>query len=67
MRRTNVRRSLLAAGVVLIMGLVTACGGSSSSTTATGQISAETAGTLRVLMEGVPDTDIVKGLLADFN
>jgi len=67
MRRTNVRRSLLAAGVVLIMGLVTACGGSSSSTTATVQISAETAGTLRVLMEGVPDTDIVKALLADFN
>ena len=67
MRKTNVRRSLLAAGVVLIMGLVTACGGSSSSSSGTGKISADTAGTLRVLMEGVPDTDIVKGLLADFN
>lgn len=67
MRKIGIRRSLLAAGVVLIMGVVTACGDNSSSSSDSGKISADTAGTLRVLMEGVPDTDIVKGLLADFN
>lgn len=67
MKKTGIRRSLLAAGVVLIMGIITACGGSSSTSSDSGKISADTAGTLRVLMEGVPDTDIVKGLLADFN
>ncbi len=61
------RRSLTAIGVVLMMGFVTACGNSSPSSSGSGEISADTAGTVRVIMEGVPDTDIVKDLLADFN
>jgi ABC-type glycerol-3-phosphate transport system substrate-binding protein len=67
------RRGLLAAGLAAVIGLTAACsssGGTASSSTPTNSASAvgkDVAGTVRVLMEGVPDTDIVKGMLADFN
>jgi multiple sugar transport system substrate-binding protein len=35
--------------------------------TGTGDVSADVSGTVRILMENVPDTDIVKSMVADFN
>jgi len=71
MKAIILRKSAIAAGAAAILALVSACSSGSSSSsaapTASAGISADTAGTLRVLMEGVPDTDIVKGLLTEFN
>lgn len=71
MKIFTLRKSALAAGAAAILALVSACSSGSTSNSAAPSISpgisAETSGTVRVLMEGVPDTDIVKGLLVEFN
>lgn len=69
MRKIGVRKLATAMIAVGILVLASACSSSSpnASTAGNTKISADTAGTVRVLMEGVPDTDIVKGLLAKFN
>ena len=67
------RHSLLAAGLTAAIGLTAACsssGGNASSaspSSSASQLGNDVKGTARVLMEGVPDTDIVKGLLPAFN
>lgn len=73
MARTLRRRALLAAGLTAVIGLTAACSGgsigdaSSSASSSTGQVPTTVSGTVRVLMEAVPDTDVVKGMLGDFN
>jgi multiple sugar transport system substrate-binding protein len=74
MKVFTLRKSAIAAGAAVILALVSACSSGSSTSSAAPStsgpaagISADTAGTVRVLMEGVPDTDIVKGMLAEFN
>ena len=67
------QRSLIAAGLTAAIGLTAACsssGGKASSdapSSSASQPGKDVKGTVRVLMEGVPDTDIVKGLLPAFN
>jgi ABC-type glycerol-3-phosphate transport system substrate-binding protein len=57
------------AGAVALMA--TACAGSGGPAEVTssglGDIPTDTEGTVRILMENVPDTDIVKDLVAEFN
>ena len=51
--------------------LLSACAGSGgpeqTQATGTGEVGKDTSGTVRILMENVPDTDIVKSMVADFN
>lgn len=63
-----------AAGVALagaIALMATACAGSGGPAEVTssglGDIPKDTSGTVRILMENVPDTDIVKSLVTEFN
>ncbi|AQA01310.1 ABC transporter substrate-binding protein [Mycobacterium sp. MS1601] len=67
-RRT--RSALVALGAVAALTL-SACAGSGgpeqAEATGTGEVSADVSGTVRILMENVPDTDIVQSMVADFN
>ncbi|MDG4669032.1 sugar ABC transporter substrate-binding protein [Mycobacterium sp. 236(2023)] len=69
-RRGRVRAALVAAVAVPAL-LLSACAGSGgpeqAEATGTGEVSADVSGTVRILMENVPDTDIVKSMVADFN
>ena len=51
--------------------LAAACAGSGgpgqTQSTGSGEIAKDTSGTVRILMENVPDTDIVKSMVPDFN
>jgi ABC-type glycerol-3-phosphate transport system substrate-binding protein len=51
--------------------LAAACAGSGgpgqTQATGSGEIAKDTSGTVRILMENVPDTDIVKSMVGDFN
>jgi ABC-type glycerol-3-phosphate transport system substrate-binding protein len=66
---TTQARRLLAGLAALSLGAVALAGCAPGTTTAgTGNIDpASTSGTVRILMEDVPDTDIVMSLLPDFN
>lgn len=74
MSKTRSSRQLLA---VLALGLalsLAACsggkgapGGSTSAPKGSGDVPTSVKGTVNVLMEGVPDTDIVKSLVPEFN
>ena len=67
MRKLN-KVSKLAAISAAVAVVLAGCSSSSEETaTDTGAAAGAASGTVRVLMEGVPDTDIVSGLLADFN
>lgn len=71
MKKWNKRMGAVAGATVLAM-TITACGGGgdSSSTTsapAPTEAPADVSGTVRILMEGVPDTDIVQALVPEFN
>lgn len=64
------RSAMLALFAVLTLAM-SACAGSGgpeqAEATGTGEVSADVSGTVRILMENVPDTDIVKSMVADFN
>ncbi|MFB1297305.1 ABC transporter substrate-binding protein [Mycobacterium sp. pW049] len=66
----GVRSAMLALFAVLTLAM-SACAGSGgpeqAEATGTGEVSADVSGTVRILMENVPDTDIVKSMVADFN
>ena len=51
--------------------LISACAGSGgpeqSQATGTGEVPKDVSGTVRILMENVPDTDIVKAMVPEFN
>lgn len=69
-RRGRVRAAFVAAVAVPAL-LLSACAGSGgpeqAEATGTGEVSADVSGTVRILMENVPDTDIVSSMVADFN
>ncbi len=69
-RRGRVRSALVATVAVPAL-LLSACAGSGgpeqAESTGTGEVSADVSGTVRILMENVPDTDIVKSMVGDFN
>lgn len=60
----------LSLALAVVTGISTGCigggGGEKQKVSNTGDIPKDTEGTVRVLMEGVPDTDVVKGLLPAF-
>lgn len=59
----------LALSIAVVAALIAGCGGGGGNdkTAATAVSPDKVAGTVRVVMEEVPDTDVVKGMLADFN
>lgn len=62
--------SLTAASVAIALGLTAGCAGGSpeqEEISGNGDVPTDTSGEIQVLMEGVPDTDVVEGMLADFN
>jgi multiple sugar transport system substrate-binding protein len=71
MKRKSFRRDLLAVGAAALLSLSTACAGSGPSgntkATGNGDVSKSVSGDVHVLMEGVPDTDIVQKMLPAFN
>lgn len=64
------KTALLALGAAVALTL-SACAGSGgpeqAESTGSGEVSADVSGTVRILMENVPDTDIVQSMVADFN
>jgi len=74
MKGNIARQGTFALGIATAL-LLTACGSGSTSaggsagakSSDNGDVAKTVAGNVRVLMEGVPDTDIVKGLLPEFN
>ena len=71
MKRNSVRRTFMATTVAGLLALAAACGGGPSGPnakpTGNGNVKKSVSGSLHVLMEQVPDTDIVKNLLPEFN
>ena len=70
-RRGRTVRSVAVALLAVLSLMLSACAGSGgpeqSQATGTGEVAKDTSGTVRILMENVPDTDIVKSMVADFN
>jgi multiple sugar transport system substrate-binding protein len=66
-------RSVLLALLAAVALVLSACAGSGgpgpeqAESTGTGEVSKDTSGTVRILMENVPDSDIVQSMVADFN
>ena len=58
--------ALVGTTALLAAGCATGTGTESESS-GTGEVPADTSATVRILMEAVPDTDIVQGLVSDFN
>ncbi|OBC11584.1 ABC transporter substrate-binding protein [Mycobacterium sp. 852013-50091_SCH5140682] len=69
------RRPFYVAVVIALVSavalLLSSCAGSGGpaqpQATGSGEIAKDTSGTVRILMENVPDTDIVKAMVAEFN
>jgi ABC-type glycerol-3-phosphate transport system substrate-binding protein len=69
------KRSILGAPTVAILAAlaltISACAGSGgpeqAQSTGTGEVAKDVSGTVRILMENVPDTDIVKEMVPEFN
>jgi multiple sugar transport system substrate-binding protein len=65
------RRPFIVVVLAAIALLVGACAGSGGpaqpESTGAGNVPKDTSGTVRILMENVPDTDIVKSLVPEFN
>ena len=63
--------SAVTALIAVLALVLTGCAGSGgpeqAEATGTGEVSTDISGTVRILMENVPDTDIVKSMVADFN
>ena len=58
--------ALVGTTALLAAGCATGTGTEAESS-GTGEVPADTSATVRILMEAVPDTDIVQGLVSDFN
>ncbi|KAA0101136.1 sugar ABC transporter substrate-binding protein [Mycolicibacterium sp. P1-18] len=69
------RRPVLAAPVLVLLAALTlilgACAGSGgpeqAQATGTGEVAKDVSGNVRILMENVPDTDVVKAMVPEFN
>jgi multiple sugar transport system substrate-binding protein len=59
--------ALLATAALTLSGCAGSGGPEQAEATGTGEVSADVSGTVRILMENVPDTDIVQSMVADFN
>ncbi|WP_199253374.1 ABC transporter substrate-binding protein [Mycolicibacterium mengxianglii] len=71
-RRTRPRAysaflALLAALALVLSGCAGSGGPEQAEATGTGEVPTDISGTVRILMENVPDTDIVSSMVADFN
>ena len=68
---THRRRPFVVIVLATIALIVAACAGSGGpaqpESTGVGNVPKDTSGTVRILMENVPDTDIVKSLVPEFN
>jgi multiple sugar transport system substrate-binding protein len=72
MKNRTVRRAAAVTAAVAAMSLTAACSGGkgapgTEAPSGDGDVASNVEGTVRVLMEGVPDTDIVKEMIGDFN
>lgn len=72
MKDRTLRRAAALVAAVAALSLTAACSGGkgapgAEAPTGNGDVPSDVKGTVRVLMEGVPDTDIVKGMIDDFN
>lgn len=67
MKKTFTKAFALAGTTALIAAGCATGTGSEGETSGVGEVAADTAATVRILMEAVPDTDIVQALVADFN
>lgn len=69
-RRTRAGSAVVALLAVFAL-MLSACAGrggpEQAEATGTGEVSTDASGTVRILMENVPDTDIVASMVADFN
>jgi multiple sugar transport system substrate-binding protein len=65
------RRGFLAVVIAIIALVAAACAGGGGpaqpESTGTGNVAKDTSGTVRILMENVPDTDIIKSMVSEFN
>jgi len=59
--------ALLAVLTLLISGCAGSGGPDQTQATGTGEVPKDVSGTVRILMENVPDTDIVKSMVPEFN
>lgn len=70
-RRGPTLRTVLLALLAALALVLSACAGSGGpdkpEATGTGEVGKDTSGTVRILMENVPDTDIVKSMVGEFN
>ncbi len=68
---THKRRPFVVVVLATIAMIIAACAGSGGpaqpESTGVGNVPKDTSGTVRILMENVPDTDIVKSLVPEFN
>jgi len=59
--------ALVAATCLTLAGCAGSGGSGEQESSGVGEVSTDTTATVRVLMENVPDTDIVKSMVTDFN
>lgn len=73
--RSRRKRSILGAPAIAILAalalIMSGCAGSGgpeqAQSTGTGEVGKDVSGTVRILMENVPDTDVVKEMVPEFN
>jgi len=66
--KKNLMKVLAVAGSTMLIASGCATGtGVQEESSGTGEVAQETAATVRILMEAVPDTDIVQSLISEFN
>ena len=59
--------AIIAATSLTLAGCAGSGGSGEQTSSGVGDVPTDTSATVRVLMENVPDTDIVKGLVGQFN
>lgn len=67
LRRAVTSLGAIGASALLLSGCAGSGGPETPSATGSGQVPTDTSGTVNILMENVPDTDIVKSLIPEFN
>ncbi|WP_059019969.1 sugar ABC transporter substrate-binding protein [Mycobacterium sp. M26] len=67
LRRAATALGALGASALLLAGCAGSGGPDTATATGSGQVPTDTSGTVNILMENVPDTDIVKSLIPEFN
>ena len=66
--KRNLTKAFALIGTTALLAAGCATGtGTEAESSGVGEVPTDTSATVRILMEAVPDTDIVQGLIADFN